>query len=239
MIVLGGAPLAASAGRSGTATTATDDQAVAFQVGASHDGTQVDATLYPPLVAGWSAGFTNEYLSYPLIAGGRVFVINSNVPASGAALYGFDLGSGTPLWPPVDLGSSSTFNNAAYEAGRLFVVGGDGEVRAVDAATGQGLWFTQLAGQTQFSGAPTALNGTVYTTGAGFGGTLYAINEADGSIRWTAPINNGDHSSPVVTGGAVYVSSACDEAYAFNPSTGTRIWVWLACRRMLGKTSGC
>src|SRR5207245_5943994 len=97
---------------------------------------------------------------YPLIAGGRVFVINSNVPASGAALYGFDLGSGTPLWPPVDLGSSSTFNNAAYEAGRLFVVGGDGEGRAGDAATGQGPWFPQLVGKTHVSGAHTALRCT-------------------------------------------------------------------------------
>ena len=202
----------------------TDDQAVGYQINPAHDGVQADATLFPPLVSKWGIRFRNEYVSYPLIAGNRVFVIVWNVPASGAVLWGFDLDTGTLLWPPVELGTSSQVANAAYEGGHVFVIGGEGEAWAVDAASGRTVWFTHLEGQRQFDAAPTAMNGIIYTSGYGVGGTVYAINESDGSIRWRAPVNNGDQPALAVSSGAVYVSSACDETAAFDPLTGAALW---------------
>ena len=68
------------------------------------------------------------------------------------------------------------------------------------------------------------MNGIIYTSGYGFGGTVYAINESDGSIRWRAPVNNGDQPALAVSSGAVYASSACDETAAFDPLTGAALW---------------
>jgi hypothetical protein len=82
----------------------------------------------------------------------------------------------------------------------------------------------QLPGQSSFTSPPTAANGTVYVGGAGTGGTLYAVDEATGSLRWSAPVMNGDHSSPAVTATGVYVSYACGQAYDFDPGSGALIW---------------
>ena len=206
---------------------ATADEAVAYQVSPSHDGAQPSDSLAPPLTSQWAINLQGR-VSFPLIAGNHVYVTVAGGYTGGATLYGFDLASGTQLWPAVDIGSTSLFNNAAYESGHLFILNGNGGLEAIDAASGRSLWFTQLAGQRLFTSAPTALNGTVYTTGGGFGGTLYAVNESDGSVRWTARINNGDHSSPAVNGTGVYVSSACDEAYKFDPLTGHELWHYAA-----------
>jgi outer membrane protein assembly factor BamB len=68
------------------------------------------------------------------------------------------------------------------------------------------------------------LNGIVYTSGAGVGGTVYAVRESDGTVLWTASVENGDNSSPVVTGTGVYVSYVCPQTYKFAPKTGALIW---------------
>ena len=58
----------------------------------------------------------------------------------------------------------------------------------------------------------------------GVGGTLYAVDTAGGAIDWTGSVENGDHSSPVVTDDGVYVSYACDVSYKFDPTTGADLW---------------
>src|SRR5262249_264286 len=60
--------------------------------------------------------------------------------------------------------------------------------------------------------------------GAGSGGTLYAIDESNGNVLWTASVENGDDSSPAVSGGSVFVSYACPQSYAFSITTGQQLW---------------
>ena len=67
-------------------------------------------------------------------------------------------------------------------------------------------------------------NGTVYTGGAGSGGTLYAYAESSGHLNWRASVENGDSSSPVVTKAGVFVSYACPQTYQFNPRSGAQVW---------------
>ena len=74
------------------------------------------------------------------------------------------------------------------------------------------------------SSSPTALDGIVYTGGAGDGGTVYAVSEKNGETLWTAEVENGDSSNPAVTESGVYVSYACPQTYRFNPTTGKQIW---------------
>src|SRR6266480_5492784 len=92
------------------------------------------------------------------------------------------------------------------------------------SSNGANLWTVQLPGQYAFTSPPTAVNGIVFVGGAGTGGTLYAVNENNGAVLWTAGVENGDNSSPAVTPGSVFVSYACPQSYAFAPSTGQLQW---------------
>jgi len=66
--------------------------------------------------------------------------------------------------------------------------------------------------------------GVVYTGGAGSGGTVYAASEADGTVLWTQPVENGDNSSPALSDTDAYVSYACGLVYAFDRVTGQQRW---------------
>src|SRR5262249_40956222 len=112
----------------------------------------------------------------------------------------------------------------AYDSGKVFVLNFDGLMKAFDAATGNLLWSVSLPGQFIFTSPPTAVNGTVFTGGAGSGGTVYAVNETNGEVLWTMPVENGDNSSPAFSGGSVFVSYVCPQAYAFNATTGQELW---------------
>ncbi|HEU4510023.1 MAG TPA: PQQ-binding-like beta-propeller repeat protein [Pyrinomonadaceae bacterium] len=192
-----------------TPTPGASGQAVTYQINPAHTGSQFD-TVNPPLMQRWSRDLGSS-TSYPLIAGGKVFVVAGN------SLYALNGTNGATVWGPVDLGS---YSSIAYESGRVFAVNFSGLLRSYDAATGTQQWTRQLVGQL-FTSPPTALGGTVYVNGWQ---TLYGVNANDGTIKWSAPNFGGDHSSPAVTASALYVSYACNQAFALSPSTGTQIW---------------
>jgi outer membrane protein assembly factor BamB len=102
--------------------------------------------------------------------------------------------------------------------------GSSGSMFAYNATNGDLLWTANLTSQYLFNSAPTALNGIVYTAGAGEGGTVYAVSEKNGDVLWSAGVANGDNSSPVVTKTGVYVSYVCPRVYDFSPKTGALIW---------------
>src|SRR5687767_3048354 len=202
------------------AIPASAQQARNFQVDATHTGSSSEA-LVPPLKQRWVRNF-GQSISYPLIADGKVFVTVQN-PSGGTTLHALDSASGTTIWS-FALGGSFPWSAACYEYGRVFAVNGSGLLRAFDGATGAVSWSLQLSGQFLFSAPPTVHQGIIYTSGAGSGGTLYAVNANTGALIWTKSVMNGDRSSPAATSDGVYVSYACPNVYKFNPLTGAQIW---------------
>jgi outer membrane protein assembly factor BamB len=218
-----------------TVTAAVADLAVAYQIDVAHSGVQTDAALRPPLTRSWVVSFANP-TSYPLIAAGKVFVTSSNSPSPGTTLYALDRADGHVLWSQSIAGTFS-FSGAAYDAGRVFVVNYDGLLRAFDAGTGVQAWATQLPTQWAFTSPPVAGNGVVYTGGAGSGGTVYAVDELTGALLATQPVENGDHSSPALSGGSVFASYACNQAYGFAKTTLAPLWHYsTGCEGGGGKT---
>jgi outer membrane protein assembly factor BamB len=112
---------------------------------------------------------------------------------------------------------------SAYDHGKICVINFEGLLRSFDAATGTPGWSKQLPFQWAFTSPPTAVNGIVYVGGAGSGGTLYAVDEMTGNVLWTAPVANGDNSSPAVSSDGVFVSYP-SQVYKFDPITGTPLW---------------
>jgi outer membrane protein assembly factor BamB len=196
--------------------------AVAYHIDVAHTGNQPESKLRPPLARQWSVDLGGD-VSYPLVVGGAAYVTVAN-DVAGSKLVALALGSGQTLWGPIDLGGTYRWSNAAFDEGRIYAVNYDGVVTAFDAVSGGTEWTTQLSGQTSFTSPPTAAGGLVFVGGAGAGGTLYALAGATGDVLWKADVENGDDSSPVVSSGAVYVSYACVQAYAFSPLDGTLLW---------------
>ncbi|GLZ29399.1 hypothetical protein Lesp02_15890 [Lentzea sp. NBRC 105346] len=153
-----------------------------------------------------------------------MFVVRSSTSGYGTFLHGLNASTGTDAWPPVDLGGTYWWAALAYGGGTLFAQNSDGVLTAFNPATGQQVWRVQLPGQWSFTSPPTYRAGVVYTAGAGSGGTVYAVRATDGAVLWTASVANGDNSSPAVTDSGVYVSYACEQAYAFKPDSGGLIW---------------
>jgi outer membrane protein assembly factor BamB len=115
-------------------------------------------------------------MSYPLIADGRVFVTVKNPsPASGTTLYALNAVNGAVIWS-FNLAGSFWWSAACYENGSVFAINNDGLLRSFDGATGNLIWSVQLPGQYFFTAPPTAFNGVIYLSGAGSGGTVYAVS---------------------------------------------------------------
>jgi outer membrane protein assembly factor BamB len=199
---------------------------VAFQVDVAHSGNQPASTLRPPLTRAWTVDFSSsaDFVSYPLIVDGRVFVTTSASTGANATLRALDLATGAVIWGPTTIGGVDQWSNAAYDAGRVYVLVSSGLLTAFDAGTGAMLWSKQLPGQNDFTSPPTAAGGMVFTGGAGLGGTAYAVDGTAGAVLWTASVQGGDVSSPALSADAVFFNYACVQAYAFSRTDGTMLW---------------
>lgn len=211
------------------------DPATAYQLNSAHTGAAgAGEVLGPAMKLRWSitlgtgsvsnsAGETNV-ISYPIIAGGRVFVtITENNGSYGTTLYALDALSGKVLWRRA-LGGTYDVGDLTYDGGTLFAENFDGLVRALSPATGAVLWRTIVAEAS--NDPPTASGGYVYTDGYGNNyGEVDALAEASGRRAWaTSGLWYGEGASPAVSAGSVYVSYACEQAYALGATSGTLLW---------------
>ena len=201
-----------------------------WQNNPTHDGFDPASRLVTPLTLKWSRDFSANgvtSISYPLIAQGLVFITTTTTNQT-AALMALDEHTGATVWSANATGTYGV-GYAAYDSGKVFVVNFNGLMKAFDAGTGSLLWSVSLPGQYAFSSPPTAVNGVVFTGGAGSGGTVYAVDETNGAVLWTMPVENGDSSSPAVIPGSIFVSYACPQTYAFDTVSGQQLWHRSSC----------
>jgi outer membrane protein assembly factor BamB len=144
--------------------------------------------------------------------------------------------------------------------GKVFALGTDLNVAAVDAKTGAPLWtqsvlaqytepnfgLTRFFSKTEkparaldgFGGGVAFAGGRLFVT-TGFGEVL-ALNAENGEIIWRlqnlVPFSN----APTFSNGRIYVASQDSRLQAFNATDGTRIWEHLAIKEaatIVGATS--
>ena len=163
-------------------------------------GAGIAASDVPRLKVKWAFGFPGDLQSYaqPTIAGGRVFVgswggkVYSLSAASGCIHWFYEAGSGV-----------RSAINIARVGGRDVAFFGDGTatMHAVDAATGQLLWKTDVEDFPvgRITGSPTFYNGRLYVGIASgeeasgalptyecckFRGSVVALDAATGKQVW-------------------------------------------------------
>jgi outer membrane protein assembly factor BamB len=80
-------------------------------------------------------------------------------------------------------------------------------------------WHIETHGQ--ISASPTVAHGVVYV--GTNGGSLYAIDEASGAVRWTYRGGNGFKSNPLVYGGLVIVGEGNADSTTFESRKRVRV----------------
>lgn len=217
------APTVAAGGDSAPTVAAGGDAAPDYLQGPGRSGHSSDDRLAPPLIRRWTHNFDNQ-LTYPLIAGDRVFVGVVSTGGSDPAAYGdrivaLSLRTGGVLWQTEIPGPYYTAM-LAYDAGRVFVVNWNGVVEAMSASSGRVLWQTKAPGD-HYSDPPVALGGTVYLVSPTYS-RLDALNERTGYFRWQVPAATCG-ASIAVGGGRVYLDG-CGHAAAYAARTGALLW---------------
>ena len=106
--------------------------------------------------------------------------------------------------------------------GTVYVGSDDGNLYAVDAATGTEEWAFET--ENSVNSSPTVVNGTVYVGSNDH--NLYAVDTATGTEKWAFETGGLVMSSPTVADGTVYVGGYDYNLYAVDVTTGTEKWAF-------------
>lgn len=148
----------------------------------------------------------------PVVAGGLVYVANSDVPDG--MVFAIDAVDGSIAW---QVEANDIFATPAVAGGMVFL--GGVNVSALDARTGQERWTFEPEGVVYAS--PAVVDGVVY---AGTGdGEVFALDAAGGDLVWRAKLDRSVRASPAVDGGSVYLHVA-GGVLALDAASGQERW---------------
>jgi outer membrane protein assembly factor BamB len=128
-------------------------------------------------------------------------------------------GSALLEFPPVMFGN------------RIFQLGDDAVIRAIDKYTGFSLWSRRLGALSASS--PAVSGDTVYATvlsrAPGLqAGRVVAMSTANGHIRWSRELPSRCESSPLLDKGKLFFGSQNGTVYALDARTGGVLWTYHA-----------
>jgi outer membrane protein assembly factor BamB len=108
----------------------------------------------------------------------------------------------------------------SLSGGLLFVSSKNGQILAVNAATGEIAWSSELSTYVT-RGTPAIADGVVF---AGGGFDFRAFDAATGKVLWQVPVQYGGQASPTIAGDFVLVTSQQGWLYALRRDTGETAW---------------
>lgn len=115
------------------------------------------------------------------------------------------------------------WSSPVVSEGLVYIGSGDGNLYAIDAATGDEAWRYET--DRRVEGTAAVARDTVYF--GSFDRHVYALDAQTGEERWTHDTGAIVRSSPTIVDGAVYVGAGCHnlicEAYAEGESRG---WIY-------------
>lgn len=177
----------------------------------------------------WAFRMKDIISSSPAIRGDTVYVSSED-----RNVYALDADTGIPRWT---YPASSPFiaQPVVYE-NMIFVSNADGELSALDAATGSVLW--QHSAPRAILAPVTIQNGLVYvgTFSRDLYATdrnVYALNVKDGKVVWSRELGD-DVLAPIVVANARAYVTTPEEIYAFDGTTGARLWHYASDKNLKG-----
>ena len=172
----------------------------------------------------------------PVVAGGRVFAMDSGATVSALSTGGGLLWQ-TDLTAVFDRGGGVSGGGLAASGTQVFATTAYGEVVALDAKSGGVIWRQRI--DAPAIGAPAVEGGRVYVSGRD--GSAWALDTANGKVVWQvfgSPGKSGwlGAAAPTVGGGVVYFpSNAGDLMAVLKPGGGTPVWHSSAAGRRAGR----
>ncbi len=173
---------------------------------------------------GKGGGYRRKITSQPVVAGGRVFTMDSN-----ATVSAFDVAKGSRIWrfdtTPEDDRGTNVGGGIAVDGGVLYASTGRGEILALDAATGELKWRQKLENAAR--SAPTVADGKLFI--ALLGDKVAAHATADGHKMWSYQASDSMTAvlglpSPAYSDGLVVAGFGSGDLVALRGSTGAVVW---------------
>jgi len=178
--------------------------------------------------------------SSPVVGGNKLFAEGTD-----GVVTAFDKATGAGLWNdgPDDMSKdqapSAFGGGVSFEAGRVYATNGVGEVRAINADTGEVLWKVKPAGPLR--GSPTIAFGQLFVMTQD--NQIIALNIADGSLVWDESGSNTQSgvfgvATPSAGQGTVIAGYSSGELTAYRYENGRTLWSDALARTNISTTVG-
>ena len=124
------------------------------------------------------------------------------------------------------------------DGGQIYAAAADGQVAAVDTATGKIIWKQSIVELYDKKERAIAFTGDqdAITSGVGLGsdlvlvgsaaGEIIALNQADGTLAWRSKTTSEVLTPPVVSREHVFVQTIDGKVAAYDTQTGEREWIY-------------
>lgn len=160
----------------------------------------------------------------PVVAGGRVFVMDAKSRVSAVSLAGETLWS-VDLTPARDGQNDAGGGGLAFGDGKLIVASGFGKLRALDPATGREIWEQDL--DAPATGTPSVSRGLVYVVAGD--NVAWALNSDTGRVVWqldgASDVSNvSGGPAPAISDDLVVFAFGSGELQAAFRKGGLRRW---------------
>lgn len=187
----------------------------------------------------WKQPVGSGYASF-VVAEGRAFTIEQRGSRELAAAY--DLMTGRELWTSAwnarfksGMGGDGPRSTPTWHDGRVYAFGGTGELRALDAATGQTIWRTDVLADARAdnlehgaSASPLIVdNAVVVLAGGGNGQSVVAYDRVSGQRVWSALDDRASYSSPMlvtIAGVRQILAFTAERLVGLSPENGALLW---------------
>ena len=190
----------------------------------------------PPLV--WKAtGAGRGYSSFS-VANGKLYTLG--LRGDREFVIAFDVATGKEAWATAH---GSAFRNdrgdgprgtPTVDGDRVYALGGDGDLSALDAGTGKIVWTKNILKEFRgsnitwgISESPLVLGNKLLVNPGGPNASIVALNKADGSLIWKSQSDRAGYSSgiPVEINGATQVVFFTSErALGLDAKDGRLLW---------------
>lgn len=212
--------------------------------GANRDGISKETGLLkqwpaegPPLV--WKAtGAGRGYSSFS-IANGRMYTMG--LRGEREFIVAFDVATGKEVWATAQ--PSQAFKNdrgdgprgtPTIDGDRIYVLGGNGDLSALEAKTGKIVWSKNVL--KEFGGSnirwgisesPLVMGNKLLVNAGGPGASIVALNRTNGNVLWKSQSDEAGYSSGIpfeVNGGTQVVFFTAERAVGLDPNDGKLLW---------------
>lgn len=190
----------------------------------------------PPLV--WKAsGAGGGYSSFS-VANGKLYTMG--LRGEREYVIAFDVATGKEAWSTAH---GSAFRNdrgdgprgtPTVDGDRVYALGGDGDLTALDARTGKIIWsknvLREFGGRNitwGISESPLVLGDKVLVNAGGPGASIVALNKANGSLIWKSQSDKAGYSSAIpveVNGTTQVVFFTGQRAVGLDAKDGRLLW---------------